>query len=93
AGVNHLYDDAVDACIGALGLAPADPAVEGLREALYVLGTVVEGTSAIFGNRDRSGPPFAGARRAAIELLVPFLEARLAEARRDGVRQPGSGRP
>ncbi len=81
AGVNHLYDDAVDACIVALGLEPGEPGVEGLREALYVLGTVIEGSSAIFGNRDRSGPLWDGVRRSAIDVLVPLIETRLAEAR------------
>lgn len=99
-GVNNLYDDAVDACIAALGLAPGDPSVQELREALYVLGTVIEGFSAIFGNRQRRGAPWVGTRQAAIELLVPWLEARLAAARRAAaagdrprVRQRAAGRP
>lgn len=81
AGVNRLYDDAVDACIAALGLPPRSRHVRRLREALYVLGTVVEGTSSIFGNRDRGGALSRGVRKAAAELLVPFIEIRLAEAR------------
>lgn len=81
AGVNQLYDDAVAACIVALGLPPHAREVRKLRESLYLLGTVIEGTSAIFGNRDRSGPLWRGVRRSAVEVLVPFIEARLAEAR------------
>ena len=81
AGVNQLYDEAVDACITALGLPPRSRHVRRLREALYVLGTVVEGTSSIFGNRDRSGTLSRGVRLSAADLLVPFIEVRLAEAR------------
>jgi AcrR family transcriptional regulator len=100
-GVNGLYDDAVDACIAALGLSPRSRRVRRLREALYVLGTVVEGTSSIFGNRDRSDPLWRNVRATAIDLLVPFIEARLADAgapRRTGmgarrVRQAGTTRP
>lgn len=80
-GVNQLYDEAVEACIAGLGLPVRSRHVRGLREALYVLGTVVEGTSSIFGNRDRGGPLWRGVRRSAIDLLVPFVETRLAEAR------------
>jgi AcrR family transcriptional regulator len=99
-GVNQLYDEAVDACIIALGLPPRAPHVRKLRESLYLLGTVIEGTSSIFGNRDRSGPLWPGVRRSAVEVLVPFIEARLAEARattkepRAGtIRQRSPGRP
>ena len=91
--VNQLYDDAVDACTGALGFPPALRAARRhLRESLYVLGTVLEGTSAIFANRDRSRAPWHAVRREAIELLVPFLERRLAEAG-DPPPRPGGGRP
>lgn len=87
AGVNQLYDEAVDACIAALGLPPRAREVRKLREALYLLGTVIEGTSSIFGNRDRGGPLWGGVRRSAIEVLVPFIEARLAEARKAAARR------
>ena len=83
--VNALYDDAVDACIEALGIRPRSARARRLREALYVLGTVVEGTSALFANRDRTRPPWRAFRRDAIAVLVPYLEARLAEA---GVAPP-----
>jgi AcrR family transcriptional regulator len=81
AGVNQLYDDAIDSFIAALGLPPRARHVRKLRESLYLLGTVVEGTSSIFGNRDRSGRLSRSVRLSAVELLVPFIEARLAEAR------------
>lgn len=77
--VNQLYDDAIDAFIDTFGLPPRSPRVRRLRESLYVLGTVVEGTSAIFANRDRSRSPWRAVRREAIDLLVPYLEQRLAE--------------
>ncbi len=100
AGVNQLYDDAVDACILALDLPPRARHVRRLREGLYVLGTVVEGTSSIFGNRPRSGPLWRGVRRSAIDLLVPFIEARLDEAKAaaasqsaGSVRQRAAARP
>ncbi len=79
-GVNGLYDEAVDACIIALGLSPGDRGVKPLRHALYVLGTVVEGSSSIFGNRPR-GVLWQDVRREAVETLVPLIEMRLAEAR------------
>ncbi len=77
--VNALYDDAIDACIEALGIPPRSARARRLRESLYVLGTVVEGTSALFANRDRTRPPWRAFRREAIEVLVPYLEHRLAE--------------
>ena len=40
--VNALYDDAIDACIEALGIPPRSAGARRLRELLYVLGTVVE---------------------------------------------------
>lgn len=78
--VNALYDDAVDACIDALGIPLRSVRARRLRESLYVLGAVVEGTSALFANRDRKRPPWRAFRREAIEVLVPYLEKRLAEA-------------
>jgi len=81
--VNQLYDDAVDACIDALGIPPRSARALRLRESLYVLGTVVEGTSALFANRDRTRPPWRAFRREAIGVLVPYLEQRLAEANED----------
>lgn len=77
--VNQLYDDAIDACIDALGIPPRSARARRLRESLYVLGTVVEGTSALFANRDRARPPWRAFRREAIELLVPYLEQRVAD--------------
>ena len=78
AAVNGLYDHAVDACIDALGLAPRSRQVKPLREALYLLGTVIEGSSAVFGSRDRRRAPWRAVRRDAIEMLVPLIEDRLA---------------
>lgn len=77
--VNRLYDDAIDAFLDAFGIPPRSSRARRLRESLYVLGTVVEGTSAIFANRDRGRPPWRAVRREAIDLLVPYLEQRLAE--------------
>jgi hypothetical protein len=78
--VNTLYDDAIDSCIEALGIPPRSAHARKLRESLYVLGTVIEGTSALFANRDRTRPQWRAFRREAVELLVPYLEMRLAAA-------------
>ena len=78
--VHGLYDDAVDVCVEALGVAPGSAGGRRLRESLYVLGAMIEGTSAIFASRDRSRAPWRAFRREAIDLLVPYLEGRLAAA-------------
>jgi AcrR family transcriptional regulator len=81
AAIHQLYDDAVDACIEALGLRPRSAGARRLRESLYVLGAMIEGTSALFASRDRSRPPWRAFRREAIDVLVPYLEVRLDAAR------------
>lgn len=81
-GMERLYDGAVDAFMEAQGLDPHAPCAKGLRDALYLLGTVLEGSSSIFYTRDRSGQAFrASARDVAIDTITQLLEARLAEAR------------
>lgn len=81
-GMARLYDQAVSSFMEAYGLAPHAPHAKGLRDALYLLGTVIEGSSAIFWTRDSSGAAFAAtARGVAIETLTGIIEARLAEAR------------
>jgi AcrR family transcriptional regulator len=81
-GLQRLYDEAIDVCIHALGVDPGADRAQPLREGLFLLGTVIEGTSCIFFNRDRTLPPYDGWRLSAIDALVPLLEARLAEAKR-----------
>jgi AcrR family transcriptional regulator len=81
-GLQRLYDGAVDVCVQALGVDPGKESAQPLREGLFLLGTVIEGTSCIFFNRDRTLPPYDGWRLTAIDALVPLLEARLAEAKR-----------
>jgi AcrR family transcriptional regulator len=81
-GLQRLYDGAVDVCVQALGVDPGKESAQPLREGLFLLGTVIEGTSCIFFNRDRTLPPYDGWRRTAIDALVPLLEARLAAAKR-----------
>jgi AcrR family transcriptional regulator len=85
-GLQRLYDGAVDVCIQALGVDPRMESARSLREGLFLLGTVIEGTSCIFFNRDRTLPPYDGWRLTAIDALVPLLEARLADAKRAGSR-------
>lgn len=81
-GLQRLYDGAVDVCVQALGVDPGKESAQPLREGLFLLGTVIEGTSCIFFNRDRTLPPYDGWRLTAIDALVPLLEARLAAAKR-----------
>jgi AcrR family transcriptional regulator len=81
-GMEALYDQAVDAFLDAHGIAPRAAEGRRLREALYLLGTVIEGSSAIFWTRDRSGAAFRGTiRDLAIDTLTGLIEARLGEAR------------
>jgi AcrR family transcriptional regulator len=81
AGMTQLYDGAVDVCMIALKVDPHAERSKGLRHALFLLGTVIEGNSCIFSNRDRATGLYDGYRREAIEALVPLLERRLAEAK------------
>ena len=81
-GLQRLYDGSVDVCIQSLGVDPGLERAQPLREGLFLLGTVIEGTSCIFFNRDRTLPPYDGWRATAIDALVPLLEARLADAKR-----------
>lgn len=79
--VNRLYDQAVDACIRALGACPSADTAQPLREALYLLGTVVEGSSALFSARTGDAALYRAFRRDALLLVKPLIEQRLAEAR------------
>lgn len=76
-----LYDEAVIACIMALGVSTKAATDSGLRDALYLLGTVLEGSSAIFSSRVRNTDIYRGFRQEAFEALVNSLESRLASAR------------
>lgn len=80
-GLKRLYDDAVDTSMRTLGVAPHAESSKRFREALYLLSTVMEGTTCIFFNRDRTDGLYDGFRRETIEALVPLLEERLAEAK------------
>lgn len=84
AGMKQLYDGAVDVCMTALKVDPQAESSKGLRHALFLLGTVIEGNSCIFSNRDRATGVYDGFRSEAIEALVPLLERRLAEAKQAG---------
>lgn len=81
-GMARLYDQAVSAFMEACGVEPDAPHSKGLRDALFLLGTVIEGSSAIFWTRDPSGRDYANTvRDLAVETLTDMIEARLAEAR------------
>jgi AcrR family transcriptional regulator len=82
AGMERLYDGAVDAFMEAQGLAPHAPQTKDVRDALYLLGTVLEGSSAIFFTRDRTGQAFRNsARDVAVDTIATLLEERIAKAR------------
>jgi AcrR family transcriptional regulator len=82
-GLAALYDNAIEGCMTSLGVAPKSVQSRRLRDSLYVLGTVLEGSSSIFYNRNRDDLIYKGYRREAIEMLVPYLEQRLEEAKRE----------
>lgn len=82
-GMARLYDHAVDAFIEAYGLDPHAASAKGLRDALYLLGTILEGSSCIFWTRDHSGKAFReSVRDLAVETIADLVERRLAEARK-----------
>lgn len=83
-----LYDEAVIACVAALGVSMDAAAQSGLRDALYLLGTVIEGSSAIFSSRPRDTDIYRGFRREAFEMLVGTLESRLEAARELDSKRP-----
>lgn len=76
-----LYDEAVKACIEAFGVSQDAAARSGLRDSLYLLGTIIEGSSAIFSARPTDTEIYGGFRREALALLTDTLGARLATAR------------
>lgn len=81
-GMAQLYDHAVDAFIEAFDIDPRAQSARRLRDALYLLGTVIEGSSAIFWTRDHSGEAFRTTLRPlAIEVLTSLIEEQVAEAR------------
>lgn len=77
AGMAQLYDGAVGAFLEAFGIDPQAPESEKLRTALYLLGTVIEGSSAVFWTRDQDGQAFQPVRAMAIEVLVDLIEKNL----------------
>lgn len=79
-GMAQLYDGAVDAFFEAFGVDPLAPEAHQLRTRLYLLGTVIEGSSAIFGTREHSGQAFGEVKALAIELLVDLIERGIEEA-------------
>jgi AcrR family transcriptional regulator len=86
-GMARLYDNAVDAFMLAYGIEPQAPEARQLRQALYFTGTVIEGSSAIFWTRDRSGEAFRNTvRDIAVETLAGLLEKALEEARQPGTQ-------
>lgn len=81
AAMATLYDEAVIACIAAFGVSAEAAARSGLRDGLYLLGTVIEGSSAIFSARPTDTDIYRGFRREALHMLVGVLDARLRAAR------------
>lgn len=79
--VHRLYDQAIEACIASLDVDGTRPQSAPLRSAFYLLGTIVEGSSALFASRDREAGAYAEFRRDVLRVMVPLLEQRLADAR------------
>lgn len=79
--VHGLYDQAIEACIAAFGVSSEHTSAQPLREALYFLGTVVEGSSALFAAQTRDPSIYRAFRRDTLAFLKPLIEMRLAGAR------------
>lgn len=80
ASVNRLYDETIIAFAGALGL-NADSGFSGtFKHHLYFLAVITEGTSAVFGRRQKEAsnyPEFLMTKQLTRELLVPRLQSEL----------------
>ena len=81
AGMARLYEGAIDAFVEAFGLDPNGAGIAGLRDALLALGTMIEGSSAIFYTRPHGAAAAQGCHALCADMIVPVIEARLAEAR------------
>lgn len=86
--MTEFYDTVVESCMRSLGVDPHAEASKPLRDTLFFLGTVVEGSSCIFANRDRATGPYAGVRQRVIAEFVPLIEQHLAEARAAAAAKP-----
>jgi len=81
-GMAQLYDQAVDAFMEAFEIDPRAASARRLRDSLFLLGTVIEGSSAIFWTRDGSGAAFrASVQPVAVDTLSRLIEDALSEAR------------
>jgi AcrR family transcriptional regulator len=80
--VDRIYADAVDALLTRVGLEPRSRRCRRLREAVHLLGVMVEGFTAYFGRRGSRDTDFQTTRRLAESVINPLLNEALAEARR-----------
>jgi AcrR family transcriptional regulator len=80
--VDRLYSEATRALVRSLDLDPDDPRTADLQDHLYLLASLIEGTTLLFG---RAGPAEARSQRhlqLARAAVTPLLERSLAEARK-----------
>ncbi len=73
AELDRFYAGAMAAAFRALGLDPESAAVSELQAVMAVLGTLVEGTTAIHGRNGAADPGFQVLRSTAKSILLPAL--------------------
>lgn len=81
AELDRFYAGALAAAFEALGLDPGCPATSELQAVMAVLGTLVEGTTAIHGRAGAESPGFQDLKSTAKSILLPALQQALAAAR------------
>lgn len=79
--LDRFYGKALVAALQALGLDPERPATSELSAVMAVLGTLVEGSTAIHGRGGSAHPDFQVFKSTAKALLLPALRKALASAR------------
>jgi AcrR family transcriptional regulator len=79
--LDRFYGKALVAALEALGLDPEHPATSELQAVMAVLGTLVEGSTAIHGRGGPAHPDFQVFKSTAKAILLPALRKALASAR------------
>lgn len=73
--LDRLYEQAVDKVISTLGYLPNSKTSTPLRELLYVLAAVSEGSTAVLGNSPKNDPRRKMVKRQVSLILTPLFEA------------------
>lgn len=81
AAVDRIYDTAQKRLIQMLGVDPASPQAEPLWPIVRILGTAIEGCTAIYGRTPADSQEFVGHREALKALLLPAFAKALAAAK------------